>query len=435
MIYLKGFETFLEKKKEVTCNYYDNLKQSPNRESFFKNLTGDQKKRLLQEAGNILNKCKKELIGWYKNPDTIKKFDDENEFVDWLTYFPQLIGDALDGEVISDYEDSPDLIKKRDDKKIRESLDEWINSLKCIIHFNKNTSEVPNSWAYYSPGKKYVYVNLYEFYSDDSPGRENLVNTIRHEMMHAIDWFLQSWGVKTYDKTHLSPKDQDEYYKIYNINDKDQFARLQNFRINFGIKPIENAKSIGNKLIQAFKSGKIKSDAWKFDLYNDSINTYFVFIPKETKVVYTPQLLKQAFSYMKRVKMPVKTNLDSESTSVNKSNIRKLNKPEEKADTFKFLMNKKNSLERTDYIYNILYKPTDWNNFKNVKTIKDKFVVDGANDFESLQLFSNFSTDGWNFPEGGGTDILVFVDLNKLTEFNNATVKVDNKEGVASKTA
>ena len=78
MIYLKGFETFFENKKEVTCSYYDNLKQSPNRESFFKNLNTDKKKKVLQEAGNILGKCKKELIGWYKNPDTIKKFDDED---------------------------------------------------------------------------------------------------------------------------------------------------------------------------------------------------------------------------------------------------------------------------------------------------------------------------------------------------------------------
>ena len=92
-------------------------------------------------------------------------------------------------------------------------------------------------------------------------------------------------------------------------------------------------------------------------------------------------------------------------------------------------------MERTDYIYNILYEPTKWNNFKDEKSINDRFAVGGANDFEALQLFSNFSTDGWNFPKEGGVDILVFVNLNKLTEFNNATVKVDNKEGVASKTA
>ena len=417
MIYLKGFETFLENKKEVTCSYYDNLKPSPNREIFFKNLNPDKKKKVLQEAGNILGKCKKELIGWYKNPDTIKKFDDEEEFTDWLNFYPQLIGDALDGKVISDYEDNPDLYKKWDTQEIRESLDNWINSLKCIMHFNKSTSGVPNSWGYYSPGGKYVYVNLYEFYSDDNSGRENLVNTIRHEMMHAIDYYLRSYGIKTYDKTHSNTKSQDEYNRIYNINDKDQFARLQNFRIKFGIKPIENSKSIGNKLIQAFKSGKIKSDAWKFDLYNNSNSTYFVFIPKETKVVYTPDMLRGAFAYMKRVKMPIKTNSDSESTSVSKSNLRGLNQPTKPLDTFKFLLNKKNSLERTDYIYNILYKPTDWNNFKDVGTIKDKFVVDGANDFETLQLFSNFSTDGWNFKKESGVEILVFVDLNKLTDF------------------
>jgi hypothetical protein len=435
MIYLKGFETFLENKKEVTCSYYDNLKPSPNRESFFKNLTTDQKKKVLKEAGNILGKSKKELIGWYKNPETIKKFDDEEEFTDWLTFYPQLIGDALDGEVISDYEDTPDLYKKWNTQEIRESLDEWINSLKCIVHFNKSTSDVPNVWGYYSSGKKYVYVNLYEFYSNDNSGRENLVNVIRHEIMHAIDWFLQSWSVKTYDKTHPSPKDQDEYNWIYNINDKDQFARLQNFRFKFGIKPIDNAKSIGNKLIQAFKSGKIKSDAWKFDLYNDSINTYFVFIPKETKVVYTPQLLKEAFARMKEVKMPIKTNLEVDQTSVRKSNLRGLNKPTKKSDTFKFLLNKKNSSERTDYIYNILYQPTNWNIFKDEKSINDRFSVGGSNDFESLQLFSNFSTDGWNYPKEGGVDVLVFVNLNTLTEFNNQTVKVDNKEDVVDKTA
>jgi hypothetical protein len=439
MIHLKGFETFFENKKEITCGFYNNLKPSPNKEPFFKNLTPDKKKKVIQEATNIMIEYRKQLIGWYKNPDTIKKFDDEVGVSDCLTFFPQLISHVFTKEKDSGtwVGDDVDAVRKDWSQQVRVGLDSWINSLKCVIHFNKSTSGSPDVWGYYTPGGRKIYVNLYQFYSDDKSGRENLVNVIRHEMTHAIDDYLKYYELQTYEPTHNLPKDQAEYNKIYNINDKDQFARLQNFRFKFGIKPIDNAKSIGDKLIKAYKTGRLKSDAWKFDLYSEIGKTYFVFIPKETKVVYTPDVLKQAFMFFdkeKEMKNPVKTNLQGDKTRVDKSNITKIKQQREEVDTYKHLRNKKNNLEKANYLYDVLYFPTDHNVYN--KPIKDRFVVDEANDFESLQLFSNFSKLGRCYdPKRYIYDTLVFVDLDQLTEFNNTTVKVDNKEDISSKTA
>lgn len=441
MIYLKGFETFLEKKKVVPCNYYATLKSSPNKESFFKNLTKEKKKKVLEETKNIFAKCKKELIAWYKDPDTISKFEDEYTVGDWALYFPQLLkagfGMKSKDDMVKDLKDV-DVFKKKQKQRIRENLDKWINELKCVVYFDKKQSRLPDPWGVYFPGEKYIYINLYKFYSDDDSGKANLTNTIRHEIMHSIDYYLQYWGVRTYDKTHRETKSDEEYHKIYTINDKDQFARLQNFRFLFGIRPIDNPKSIGNKLMKAYKAGRIKSDAWKFDLYSDVVNTYFVFIPKESTTTYTPQLFRKAlsddWSLEDSLSKSTKPRFDSESTSIVKPRIDKIKgvkKPQEDLDRYKSALKKQNNLSKTDVIYSILYSPTDYMNFKDNSKIKDKFTVDGSDNYESLQLFSNFSEH--KYSDGG--DFLIFVNLNKLTEFNNATVNIDNKNDVASRTA
>jgi hypothetical protein len=446
MIYLKGFELFLEKKKVVPCNYYDNLKPSSNKESFFRNLTKEKKKKVLQVAGNIFAKCKKELIAWYKDPDTISKFEDEFTIGDWALSIPQLVYDMTDGSV-DDSEDEPDVVVKSHKQRIRENLDKWINELKCVVYFDKKQSRSPNAWGVYFSGEKNININLYNFYSDDDTGKANLTSTIRHEIMHTIDCYLQSWGLRTYDKTHRATKSGKEYSKIYNINDKDQFARLQNFRSFFGIRPIDNPKSIGNKLMKAYKAGRIKSDAWKFDLYSDAVNTYFVFIPKESTTTYTPQLYGKALvallplgSLEDSLSKSTKPRFDSESTSIVKPRIDKIKgveKPQEELDRFKWKLKKQNNLDTTDRIYSILYTPTEWMEFKDNSKIKDIFIVDGSNEFDTLMFFSNFSTIGRCEAASGRymDELLIFVNLNKLTEFNNTTVNIDNKNDVASKTA
>jgi hypothetical protein len=238
LIHLSLFES---QNSEPVCDYYDDKKPDSGYFDFwseFKNLNPEQKKakleKIKQEISELFTQNKKEYIDWYSHPDTVSKFTNAEQ-------------------------------------SVRKNL---ISSLIPNFKIKLNTSADPKasemgkkSWGYCSPEKDPFtsYLNLYNFYNGKAQGNKSIKDTIKHEMAHLIDGFLKKNKVLTYIPTHGSNLSQEEYSRIYLINDRDTFSRLNIFRGVINAGPVDTGKQLLDKFISAYKSGKIGSESFTFN--------------------------------------------------------------------------------------------------------------------------------------------------------------------------
>jgi hypothetical protein len=253
LIHLSLFES---QNSEPVCDYYSDKK--PDSEYFnfwsnFKKLNPEQKKAKLEEIKRNISELstqnKKEYIDWYSNPDTIEKFSNSEQ-------------------------------------SVRKNL---ISSLIPNFKIKINTSPEPGvsemskkAWGYCSPEKDQfmLYVNLYNFYNGKPQGNKSIKDTIKHEMAHLIDGFLKKNKVSTYIPTHGSNLSPEEYARIYLINDRDTFARLNILRGVINAGPADSGKLLLEKFIRACKSGKIVSESFTFNGAMDSKRNIYILVMK-----------------------------------------------------------------------------------------------------------------------------------------------------------
>lgn len=238
------------------CSYYDDEIESKGSDTplnFWKNeyskYTSEEirefKDDMLKTIDSDVSKLKSEYVKWFNLPSTRKKISEENR---WVV----------------------------------DELIEHIKSVKCVVNFKppKEASDmIINSWGY-APYPKpnptgRFYINLYNFWNGKKIGDVHVSTTMRHEVAHIIDYFLRHNGVDAYIPTH-NPED---YQKIYLINDKDQFTRMNVFRRSIGAGPVDSAEVLLNKFMEKVNSGIITSDIFDFssDIRNDGV--YLRLIP------------------------------------------------------------------------------------------------------------------------------------------------------------
>jgi hypothetical protein len=290
LIHLSLFES---QNSEPVCDYYDDKKPDSGHFDFwsdFKKLNPEQKKAKFEEIKRILSELstqnKKEYIDWYSNPDTIKKFSNAEQ-------------------------------------SVRKNL---ISSLIPNFKIKINTSPEPDasemlkkSWGYCSPEKDQfmIYVNLYNFYNGKPEGNKSIKDTIKHEMAHLIDGFLKKNKVSTYIPTHGSNLSQEEYSRIYLINDRDTFARLNILRGVINAGPADTGKQLLDKFISAYKSGKIESESFTFSGARDNKKDFYILVmkPKYTEKrasLETTQSVNKLMSGKKAIMVDGKENYNIE---------------------------------------------------------------------------------------------------------------------------
>lgn len=167
---------------------------------------------------------------------------------------------------------------KQEDPVRRSLLSSYLPSLKAKIHLTPKESGGSNSaWGYFIPkDPTIININLFNFWNGKQTGNKSVHDTLKHEMAHAIDNYFSKNGVRTYNATHPPATTEEEYMEIYLINDKDQFARLNVLRQIIGAGPSDSAKILLNKFISAVDSGKITSKSFKFSKGYDSTKQIYI---------------------------------------------------------------------------------------------------------------------------------------------------------------
>jgi hypothetical protein len=165
-----------------------------------------------------------------------------------------------------------------------DELIEHIGSVRCILNIKpqKGSSEmVQRSWGYTPPPKPdpsdRFYINLYNFWNGKPSGETHVSTTLRHEMAHIADHFLKSKGIDAYTPTH----DPKEYARIYLINDRDQYTRMQVLRKVIGAGPVDSPETMLNKFMKKVESGIISSRVFDFSSDIRAENVYLRLIPSD----------------------------------------------------------------------------------------------------------------------------------------------------------
>lgn len=253
LIHLSLFES---QNSEPVCDYYNDKKPDSGYSDFwseFNKLDAEKKKAKIegirQKMSELVDQCKKEYVGWYSHPDTVKKFTNDEESVR---------------------------------KKLISSL---IANFKIKINISPDpgASEMSKkSWGYCTPQKDPFtsHVNLYNFYNGKPQGNKSIKDTIKHEMAHLIDAFLKKNKVSTYIPTHGSNLSPEEYARIYLINDYDTFARLNILRGVINAGPADSGKQLLEKFLNSCKSGKIESDSFTFSGAMDTKKNFYILVMK-----------------------------------------------------------------------------------------------------------------------------------------------------------
>ena len=276
MKHLIHISLFESQNTEPVCDYYDDKKPDSGYSDFwsnFKNLNLEQKKAKAEEINQKISELaiqnKKEYIDWYSNPNTIKKFSNSEQSVR---------------------------------KNLISSL---IPNFRIKINFSPDSeaSEMSKkSWGYCLPGKDQftLYVNLYNFYNGKPQGNKSIKDTIKHEMAHLIDAFLKKNKVSTYIPTHGSNLSPEEYARIYLINDRDTFARLNIFRGVIDAGPADTGKQLLVKFLNAYKSGKIESESFTFSGAKDNNKDLYILVmsPKYTEKRASLETAQSAYKSM-----------------------------------------------------------------------------------------------------------------------------------------
>ena len=204
----------------------------------FNRLDQNAKNALLEkiksEISIFLEKSKKEYIVWFSNPKTKSKFK-QNEL-----------------EVLN--------------KLVTEYLRSKIN-IKLFT-----TIETPGVIAWVNGSKLYEINYALPLNHDGKDFIRSIYETTKHELGHLIDNFLSQNGVKTYITTIVT-NTQSLYDANYEINDKDQYARLNVLRGSIDAGPMDNSKTLLNKFLNGVKSGNITSEIYSFSPSKLEINT------------------------------------------------------------------------------------------------------------------------------------------------------------------
>ena len=175
--------------------------------------------------------------------------------------------------------------------------------IKLNASSDPNASEmVKKSWGYCSSEKDpfTLHLNLYNFYNGKAQGNKSIKDTIKHEMAHLIDGFLKKNKVSTYIPTHASHLGADEYARIYLINDRDTFARLNILRGVINVGPADSGKQILEKFLSSYKSGKIKSESFTFSGAKDNKKDLYILVmkPKYTEKRASLETAQSAYKLM-----------------------------------------------------------------------------------------------------------------------------------------
>ena len=276
MKHLIHISLFESQNTEPVCDYYDDKKPDSGYFDFwseFKKLNTEQKKikfeKIKQEISELARQNKKEYNDWYSHPNTVSKFTDAEQSVR---------------------------------KKLISSL---IPNFKIKLNASSdpNASEmVKKSWGYCSSEKDpfTLHLNLYNFYNGKAQGNKSIKDTIKHEMAHLIDGFLKKNKVSTYIPTHASHLGADEYARIYLINDRDTFARLNILRGVINVGPADSGKQILEKFLSSYKSGKIKSESFTFSGAKDNKKDLYILVmkPKYTEKRASLETAQSAYKLM-----------------------------------------------------------------------------------------------------------------------------------------
>ena len=276
MKHLIHISLFESQNTEPVCDYYDDKKPDSGYFDFwseFKKLDTEQKKikfeKIKQEISELARQTKKEYNDWYSHPNTVSKFTDAEQSVR---------------------------------KKLISSL---IPNFKIKLNASSdpNASEmVKKSWGYCSSEKDpfTLHLNLYNFYNGKAQGNKSIKDTIKHEMAHLIDGFLKKNKVSTYIPTHASHLGADEYARIYLINDRDTFARLNILRGVINVGPADSGKQILEKFLSSYKSGKIKSESFTFSGAKDNKKDLYILVmkPKYTEKRASLETAQSAYKLM-----------------------------------------------------------------------------------------------------------------------------------------
>jgi hypothetical protein len=224
---------------QTPCTYYQDKQGDSGYKNFwaeYSNMSPEEQKTKMKgiTAGvlDLLEVIKDEYVKWYSNPATIKKFTQE------------------------------------EDKVRMKLLSEYLPKITCKLHTkpDPNASKMKQaSWGWFSAKAPYIInVALYNFFNGKSTGNKSIKDTIKHEMAHAIDVYFSENGVRAYDATHPPITTPGEYERIYLMNDKDQFARLNILRGIIKAGPTDSGKQLLVKFLDEAKKGKISSESFDF---------------------------------------------------------------------------------------------------------------------------------------------------------------------------
>ena len=276
MKHLIHISLFESQNTEPVCDYYDDKKPDSGYFDFwseFKKLDTEQKKikfeKIKQEISELARQTKKEYNDWYSHPNTVSKFTDAE----------QSVRKNLISSLIPNFK------------------------IKLNASSDPNASEmVKKSWGYCSSEKDpfTLHLNLYNFYNGKAQGNKSIKDTIKHEMAHLIDGFLKKNKVSTYIPTHASHLGADEYARIYLINDRDTFARLNILRGVINVGPADSGKQILEKFLSSYKSGKIKSESFTFSGAKDNKKDLYILVmkPKYTEKRASLETAQSAYKLM-----------------------------------------------------------------------------------------------------------------------------------------
>lgn len=122
--------------------------------------------------------------------------------------------------------------------------------------------------------------------------RENLCNTVRHEMAHLIDFFLtKTLGEKTMELTTPIQKDEDKSVdKTYITSNIEIFANVQGFRDFFKINPKDGGNVISSKIENYLKTKQLPISVTTGYLKNKN-NIIFKVSDKWLKTMNTSQMI------------------------------------------------------------------------------------------------------------------------------------------------
>jgi len=184
-------------------------------------------KKIQTDIINYISRAKEEYKKWFKDPKTIRKF--QNHELRVLDRLPNYLDQITK---INLHMKGPNSMP---------TANAWVNS--------KNPQTINYNVPSIHDGKNYTH---------------NLYDTTKHEMGHLIDYFFKKNGIKTY-LTTINTDGQESYNANYIVNDQDQYTRLNVFREYIGAGPSDSPKILLSKFLNTVKSGKLSSNKFNFE--------------------------------------------------------------------------------------------------------------------------------------------------------------------------